>query len=316
MAFIQLVLIIIRGTCLLPYVTKAILRVEEQGSILLSHLVENQGAPIVATMCIYPVLYIPRLSVKLLSMGSFLVNNNHEIGSTYIIFHNVKSHKPLLSAYPQNPRDTIYWVVLQPFNEASHALIYKVDYDIWHKRLGHPSKDVLKCSKELKDFPRDLVFPEHSLLCRGCAEGKMHSKSFLESNSQASKPFAIVHSDLKEFPVKSYSRFKYLVFFIDNYSSHAWITLLCKKREAFTVFKHFIAMVKTQFKVDIQMLMSDFGGEYKSKDFEKFLKDNGIQSCTSVPHMHQQNDHAECFNRTIMDKAQAMHLDACLPPSW
>ena len=82
------------------------------------------------------------------------------------------------------------------------------------------------------------------------------------------------------------------------------------------VFKHFIAMVKTQFKVNIQTLMSDFGREYKSKDFEKFLKDNGIQSCTSVPHMHQQNGHAECFNRTIMDKVQAMGLDTCLPPFW
>jgi hypothetical protein len=108
--------------------------------------------------------------------------------------------------------DTIFWVVPQEINTATFATIYKVDYDIWHKRLGHPSKDVLKRAKELKDFPNDLVFPEHSPLCRGCAEG--------------------------------------------------------------------------------------------------------IQSRTSVPHMHQQNGHAECFNRTLMDKAQAMRLDACLPPSW
>jgi hypothetical protein len=32
--------------------------------------------------------------------------------------------------------------------------------------------------------------------------------------------------------------------------------------------------------------------------------------------MHQQNGRAERFNRTLMDKAQAMRLDACLPPSW
>ena len=119
---------------------KAILHVEGQGSILLSHLVENQGAPVIVTMHIYPVLYIPRLSMKLLSMGFFLVNNNHEVCGNrfHITFHNVKSHKPLLSVYLQNPRDTIYWVVPQLFDEASHTLIYKVNYDIWHKRLGHP----------------------------------------------------------------------------------------------------------------------------------------------------------------------------------
>ena len=115
---------------------------------------------------------------------------------------------------------------------------------------------MLKHAKELKDFPRDLVFPEHSQLCKGCAEGKMHSKSFPESNSQASKLFAIVHSDLKEFrhtPGLNISSF------IDNHSYHAWIALLCKKGKTFTVFKHFVAMVKTQFKVNIQMLMSNFG---------------------------------------------------------
>src|SRR5258705_13621001 len=58
------------------------------------------------------------------------------------------------------------------------------------------------------------------------------------------------------------------------------------------------------------------GGEYKSREFEKFLKENGIQSRNSVPNMHQQNGRAEHFNRTLMDKAQAMRLDACLPPSW
>jgi len=175
---------------------------------------------------------------------------------------------------------------------------------------------VLKRAKELKDFPNDLVFPEHSPLCRGCAEGKMHSKSFPESDTQASKLFQLVHSDLKEFPVESYSKYKYIITFLDDYSSHAWIALLRKKSQTLAAFKHFDAMVRNQFKAVIGTLMSDFGGEYKSKEFDLFLKEKGIQSCTSVPHIHQQNGRAEHFNRTLMDKAQALRLDACLPPSW
>jgi len=41
------------------------------------------------------------------------------------------------------------------------------------------------------------------------------------------------------------------------------------------------------------------------------LCDNGILSETSVPHMHQQNGHAECLNCTIMDKMQSMCFHAC-----
>jgi len=238
------------------------------------------------SLTVYPVMYIPGLSAKLLSMGCFLQERQEVHGNLkQITFHDTITRKPLLSVYPQSPWDTIFWVLPQEIKKASIATIYKVDYKIWHKRLGHPSKDVLKRAKELKDFPNDLVFPEHPPLCRGCAEGKMHSKSFPESDSRASKLFQLVHSDLKEFPIESYLKYKYIITFLDDYSFHAWIALLHKKSQTLAAFKHLVAMVRNQFKVVIGTLMSDFGGEYKSKEFDSFLKENGIQSCTSVPHV-------------------------------
>jgi len=252
----------------------AVLRVEGKGAILLSHFVENRGIRTKKLTCIYPVLYIPGLSVKLLSMGVFLHDKQEVHGNAkHITFHDVLTLKPQLSAYLQNPWDTIFWVDSLEIDTASIASIYVVNYDVWHKHLGHPSKDVLKRAKELKDFPRDLVLPEHSPLCRDCAEGKLHSKSFPESPSRTIKPFELMHSDLKEFPIEFYSKFKYLVSFIDDHSSHAWVALLRKKSETLTAFKHFVAMVQNQYKVVIGTLMSDFGGEYKSREFEKFLKE-------------------------------------------
>jgi hypothetical protein len=62
--------------------------------------------------------------------------------------------------------------------------------------------------------------------------------------------------------------------------------------------------------------MSDASGEYKSDAFLKILKDTGITVLQSAPHTPQQNGHAECFMRTVMDKAQAMRLEACLLQSW
>ena len=62
--------------------------------------------------------------------------------------------------------------------------------------------------------------------------------------------------------------------------------------------------------------MSDAGGEYKSDEFDKFLRGQGIKILQSVPHQPQQNGRAERFNRTIMDKAQALRFDACFPQSW
>ena len=44
-----------------------------------------------------------------------------------------------------------------------------------------------------------------------------------------------------------------------------------------------------------------------------FLTSKGVTHQTSVPHTPQQNGHAKRFNRTILEKAEAMHQYACLP---
>ena len=62
--------------------------------------------------------------------------------------------------------------------------------------------------------------------------------------------------------------------------------------------------------------MSEAGGEYKSKAFEKMLKDRGIKIPQSISYAHQQNGRAERVIRTIMEKAESMQLQACIPQSW
>src|SRR6266404_1305046 len=70
---------------------------------------------------------------------------------------------------------------------------------------------------------------------------------------------------------------------------------------------------RNQYNTTIKEWMSDAGGEYKSDAFLRTLKDDGITVLQSVPYVSQQNGRAERFMRTIMDKAQAMRLEACLP---
>ncbi len=111
----------------------------------------------------------------------------------------------------------------------------------------------------------------------------------------------------------SYHIYKYFIVFLDNYTGFAWITLLCDKGSAITALKQWLALIKNQYNTTIKEWMSDAGGEYKSDAFLRTLKDDGITVLQSVPYVSQQNGHAERFMRTIMDKAQAMHLEACLP---
>jgi transposase InsO family protein len=75
-------------------------------------------------------------------------------------------------------------------------------------------------------------------------------------------------------------------------------------------------MVKNQFNKVIHEFMIDAGGEFKYNKLRTFLKELGINVPTSVPHIHQQNGHAERFIRTIVEKAQAICLKAYIPQNW
>jgi transposase InsO family protein len=144
----------------------------------------------------------------------------------------------------------------------------------------------------------------------------MHAHPFPVTETQAKEPFEKIHSDLKEFLVESYHRFKYMITFLDDYTSHGWIKFLRWKSDTIKATCTFIAMANNRFKSTIKQWMSDAGGEYKSAEFLDLLGERGIEILQSVPHTPQQNGRAERFNRTLMEKAEAMRDAACLPDSW
>ena len=53
-------------------------------------------------------------------------------------------------------------------------------------------------------------------------------------------------------------------------------------------------------------LRLDRGGEYTSSALWNFLSENSIEHQMTVPHTPQQNGRADCFNRTLLDKSEAM----------
>ena len=298
------------------------LQVVGVGSVLFKHpLMLPNGKEQLRVTRLYPVHHVKGMSEpRLLSMGTFIRSGMTVRGNSQQIGLYKPGHKvPEIMSYPMTPGNTIYTVKQYPVEGLykAYSSIFAVDYVTMHRRHGHPSVDVLRRSRgHTKGFPEGITFPKEAPICPGCAEGKMKSKSFPPSEKRASKPFEKIHSDLKSFPVESYHRFKYFITFFDDCTSHGWIVCLRAKSEAITAMRQFTAMVKTQYNATIKEWMSDAGGEYKSNEFLEALKDLGINVLQSVPHVHQQNGRAERFIQTIMDKAQPMRLEACLPQSW
>ena len=63
----------------------------------------------------------------------------------------------------------------------------------------------------------------------------------------------------------------------------------------------------------IQALRSDNGGEYTSKEFDEYCRQEGIRRQLTVPYTPERNGVAKRKNRSIVGIARAMLHDQSLP---
>jgi Integrase core domain len=294
-----------------------VVKITAVGTVLLAHNIRGQDKTQITR--VYPVYYFEGLKTRLLLMGTLLQNGLLLRGSSEdLIFF--KDGKPMLSCLPHKPRLTLYWLTMKVVSDKllrAVPVIFIAMHETWHKQLGHPSKEVLRhCHERLIGFPKKfkLSIPD-SKICPGCLQGKMTKKPFPASETHAVHPFNKVHTDLKEFATLSYHKYKWIVTFFDDCTSYGWTVATQSKTETNHIMKQSAPMVAVQFNAVIKIWQIDGGSEF-GKAFQHYVKEAGIQVQISAPYMHEQHGRAERFNRTIMEKVQALRFDTCLPLSW
>ncbi|GKB09211.1 gag-pol polyprotein [Tanacetum coccineum] len=114
-------------------------------------------------------------------------------------------------------------------------------------------------------------------------------------------------------PVSTKGGFRYYVLFIDDFTRYTWVYLMKRRSDFLTVFKEFIALVKTQHLAVIKCVRCYLGGEYTSNDFFGLLKSDGTiyqTSCTDTP---QQNGVSKRKHRHLIETARSFLLSADVP---
>jgi len=142
----------------------------------------------------------------------------------------------------------------------------------WHKCLGHMSE---QASRQLMDNTKDfpcVKIPKSTPICPGCAQGKMASKAFPDSQSRAIANFELIHLDLKELPMILYHKYKYFIIFVNDQSGSMFTFNLQQKSDTFVAMKAFKAYVRIQQGKTIRRWCFDAGGEFKSVEVTAWLK--------------------------------------------
>jgi len=220
-------------------------------------------------------MYLPKRSHQLISSGSLCAGGLIQTTTNQETLFKLKNGCIYLKALPFYPEDTLHWFIgkiFKPEINMFSASLNSVDFNVWHRHFGHPSKDVLKkVFGHTKGFSENLNIPKHTPLCDGCLHGKMHADSFKESEKHATDICELIHSDLLELPVTSYNKEKYVCTFLDDFSSYAVITKLKHKSEALNTFKAFVALIETQSGRHVKSFRSNQGGKFLSNEFNEFL---------------------------------------------
>lgn len=195
------------------------------------------------------VLYSPDVSENLLSVKK-LQRSGFEIsfkpdGSTHI-----QKNGNLLIKYNNGES-------LPTLNSKTrvHANICnsKSDFDIWHKRLGHLSKDAFIALRKhgmFLDMNTIKQVKPVSKLCESCTLGKQSklSSKNIKDKSHINRPLQVIHSDICG-PVKptTFDNKNYFMIFVDEYTHYCETFLAKVKSELFTHLENFVNASEANF---------------------------------------------------------------------
>lgn len=193
---------------------------------------------------------------------------------------------------------------------------------LWHERFGHLGYDNLArlpsmvsgihiSADEFKAAATD-----EDVVCEPCALGKQHRSPFKPSSSKATRPLALVHTDVcGPLPVLSHGGNNYFVTILDDYSKLSAVRPIPHKSDTAAAVIDTLNLLQNQSGYQVQRLRCDNGSEYINADLKAYCRLHGIKMETTVRYTPEQNGAAERLNRTLMDKVRPMLVASDLPKS-
>lgn len=105
----------------------------------------------------------------------------------------------------------------------------------------------------------------------------------------------------------------YILTFIDDYTRRSFIDIIESKDAVFEKIKSFLAYAERSSGYKIKHILSDQGTEYVNRNVTNFLKEKGIKFQHLSVYQPQQNGIAERYNRSLLEVARTLLIDADLP---
>lgn len=186
----------------------------------------------------------------------------------------------------QRSPNRLYKLLLE--SSTSTCLLSKSNNEswLWHVRMGHvnfQSLMLLNKHQMVQGLPK-IAQPDN--VYGGYLMSKQTRRPFpSEATYNADKVLQLVHGDLcgPITPTTSGGN-KYFLLLVDDFSQSMWVYMIKNKNDALDAFKKFRLLVEDGLEKKIRILRTDRGGEFTSKEFEKYCKEAGITRHYTAPY--------------------------------
>jgi hypothetical protein len=265
------------------------------------------------------VYYTPQLPCPLISLGrlraSGVVFSNSTDG-----FAELREKKTGRLVLKVPVKDNVYPIATwRPSLAKSATAPKRLTLMEAHFVLGHISPEAIKRlvrEDMVSGIEIDIDTPVEE--CQKCIEAKMKRTNIAKSHPdpRSSKAGEYIHSDIWG-PAQTTAKggFKYYIQFKDDFTRFNQLYLMKNKNDAFSCYKPFAAWMKTQHGLDIKTFHSDAGGEFRSGEFDTYLRNMGTEPSYTAHDTPEKNGVAERTNYTLLDYTRAMLVDSGLPKS-
>ncbi|GJZ84085.1 zinc finger, CCHC-type containing protein [Tanacetum coccineum] len=264
--------------------------IKGRGSILLE--CKNKEQKIIPN-----VYYIPNLKNNILSLKQLRENGYKIVMQNNLLLLYGQDQKLLMRV--KRSRNWLYKINLKVGMPKCLLANLENHTWLWHARLGHLNFDSIKQMTQKKLVEGIPSISHKNQVCNACLLGKHNRAPFPnQTNTKSLEPLNLVFGDLCG-PISptTESGKKYMFLLVDDCTRYIWVYFLKSKDEAFETFKEFKLKVENEVGKKLRSFRTDRGGEFTSREFTRYCKENGILRQLTAPYSPQHNVIVERRNR-------------------
>nr|GFA15041.1 retrovirus-related Pol polyprotein from transposon TNT 1-94 [Tanacetum cinerariifolium] len=268
----------------------------------------------IGNVIISRVYYVEGLRHNLFLIGQFCDSDLEVAFRQHTCFIRYLDEVDLLNGSRGN---NLYTLSLQDMMASSPICLLskasKTKSWLWDCRLSHLNFGAINHLARqglVRGLPKLKFEKDH--LCSACAMGKSTKKTHKpKSKDTNQEKLYLLHMDLcRPMRVESVNGEKYILVIVDDYSRFTWVKFLRSKDETSAFIIKFLKMIQIRLKVPVCRIRTDNGTEFVNQTLRDYYEEVGISHETSVARSPQQNGVVERRNRTAIEAARTMLIDA------